>query len=266
MKRAHEIEFEIHGSEMQFATIILDPGETVISEPGAMMFMRDGMDMETKMGMGGDEQKGLFGKILSAGKRMVTGESLFLTHFTNKGSGKSSVGFAAPYPGKILPINLEQYGTMLCQKDSYLCSALGVDVNIAFTKRFGAGLFGGEGFILQKLSGDGLAFIHAGGTLHHFDLGAGETIRVDTGCIVAFQESVQYDIRFIGGMKSALFGGEGLFFAVLTGPGRVFLQSLPFSRLAGRIFAAAPQGGGRARGEGSILGGLGGLLDGDNGF
>ncbi|MCC6547334.1 TIGR00266 family protein [Candidatus Sumerlaeota bacterium] len=266
MKRAHEIEYKIHGDDMQFAEIILDPGETVISEPGAMMFLRDGMDMETKMGMGGDEQKGLFGKLLTAGKRMVTGESLFLTHFTNKGSGKTSAGFAAPYPGKIIPINLEQYGTMLCQKDSYLCSALGVDVNIAFTKRFGAGLFGGEGFILQKLSGDGLAFIHAGGTVHHFDLGPGESMRVDTGCIVAFQESVQYDIRFIGGMKSALFGGEGLFFALLTGPGRVFLQSLPFSRLAGRIFAAAPQGGGRARGEGSILGGLGSLLDGDNSF
>lgn len=264
-KRAHEIEFEIHGNEMQFVEIVLDPGETVISEPGAMMFMRRGMEMETKLGDG--KEQGFFGKLLGAGKRMITGESLFLTHFTNQSHpAKTSVGFAAPYPGKIIPLNLEEYGAMLCQKDSYLCSALGVDVNIAFTKKIGAGLFGGEGFILQKLSGDGLAFVHAGGTVHHFDLEAGETIRVDTGCIVAFQESCQYDIKFIGGIKSALFGGEGLFYAVLTGPGRVFLQSLPFSRLADRIFSAAPQAGGKNRGEGSVLGGLGNLLDGDNSF
>ncbi len=262
-KRAHEVEYVIHGSEMQFVEIVLDPQETVVSEAGAMMFMRSGVEMETKLGIG--EDKGLMGKLLGAGKRMLTGESLFLAHYTNKTNpGKTSAGFAAPYPGKIIPLDLSQYGTMLCQKDSYLCSALGVNVSIAFTKRFGAGIFGGEGFILQKLEGDGLAFIHAGGTVHHFDLAPGETIRVDTGCIVAFQQGVNYDIQFVGGFKSALFGGEGLFFAVLTGPGRVFLQSLPFSRLAGRIFAAAPQGGGRARGEGSILGGLGGLLDGDN--
>jgi uncharacterized protein (TIGR00266 family) len=266
MKKAHEIEFTLHGSEMQFVEIILDPGETVISEPGAMMFQRQGVEMETKFGGQSDEQKGFLGKLMSAGKRMITGESLFLTHFTNQGQAKSTVGFAAPYPGKIIPVNLEQYGPMLCQKDSYLCSALGVDVNIAFTKRFGAGLFGGEGFILQRLNGDGLAFIHAGGTVHHFDLQQGETIKVDTGCIVAFQESVHYDIQFVGGFKSALFGGEGLFFAVLSGPGRVFLQSLPFSRLAGRIFAAAPQARGQQRGEGSVLGGLGRMLDGDNSF
>lgn len=264
-KKAHEIEYTIHGSEMQFVEIVLDPQETVVSEPGAMMFMRQGIEMETRMGAG-DQGGGFMGKLLGAGKRMLTGESLFLTTYTHRGGGKSSVGFAAPYPGKIIPLHLDQYGPMLCQKDSYLCSALGVDVNIAFTKRFGAGLFGGEGFILQKLSGDGLAFVHAGGTVHYFDLQAGESMRVDTGCIVSFQESVQYDIQFVGGFKSALFGGEGLFFAVLTGPGRVFLQSLPFSRLAGRIFAAAPQAGGQSRGEGSILGGLGRVLDGDNSF
>ncbi|MBI1292634.1 TIGR00266 family protein [bacterium] len=262
-KKAHEIDYQILGVEMQFVEIELDPGETVISEPGAMMFMRDGIEVETRMGMG--EEKGFFGKLLNAGKRMLTGESLFLAHYTNTApSGKSQVAFAAPYPGKIVPLDLSQYGPMLCQKDSYLCSAMGIDVNIAFTKRFGAGLFGGEGFILQRLTGDGLAFIHAGGTLHHIDLKPGETVRVDTGCIVAFQEGVQYDIQMVKGVKTALFGGEGLFYAVLTGPGRVFLQSLPFSRLAGRIYAAAPQAGGRAQGEGSILGGLGGLLDGDN--
>ncbi|CAN5268073.1 TIGR00266 family protein [soil metagenome] len=263
-KQAHEIEYSIHGSEMQFVEIILDPAETVVSEPGAMMFMRDGIEVKTQLGLGQDQ--GLLGKLMSAGKRMLTGESLFLAHYTHEGrAGKSSVAFAAPYPGKIIALNLAEYGTMLCQKDSYLCSALGVDVSIAFTKKFGAGLFGGEGFILQKLSGDGLAFIHAGGTVHHFDLVAGESMRVDTGCIVAFQEQVTYEIQMVKGLKSALFGGEGLFYAVLRGPGRVFLQSLPFSRLAGRIFSAAPQRGGH-RGEGSILGGLGGLLDGDNSF
>jgi len=262
-KKAHEVDYKIMGAEMQFVEIELDPGETVVSEPGAMMFMRDGVQVETRMGMG-EEKGGFFGKLLTAGKRMLTGESLFLAHYTNQGGGKSQVAFAAPYPGRILPLDLAQYGPMLCQKDSYLCSALGVEVNIAFTKKIGAGFFGGEGFIMQKLTGDGLAFVHAGGTLHHIDLRAGETVRVDTGCIVAFQESVQYDIQMVPGIKTALFGGEGLFFAVLTGPGRVFLQSLPFSRLAGRIYAAAPQAGGAARGEGSILGGLGGLLDGDN--
>jgi uncharacterized protein (TIGR00266 family) len=262
-KKAHEIEYTIHGTEMQFVEIVLDPNETVVAEPGSMMFMRHGIEMETRLGAP-DQGGGLMGKLLGAGKRMLTGESLFLTTYTHRGTGKSSVGFAAPYPGRIIPLALDQYGTMLCQKDSYLCSALGVDVSIAFTKRFGAGLFGGEGFILQKLSGDGLAFVHAGGTIHHFDLAPGETMRVDTGCIVAFQERVEYDIQFVGGFKTALFGGEGLFFANLTGPGRVFLQSLPFSRLAGRIYAAAPQGGGQSRGEGSLLGGLGRMLDGDN--
>lgn len=264
--QAHEVEYQLHGSEMQFVEVILDPGETVISEPGAMMYMRYGIEMETQFG-DGSEGKGFMGKLFSAGKRFLTGESLFLTHFTNKhAQGKSVVAFAAPYPGKIIPIDLAQYGTMLCQKDSYLCSAKGVNVGIAFQKKFGTGFFGGEGFILQKLEGDGLAFVHAGGTIHAIDLEPSETIRIDTGCIVAFQEQVGYDIQFIGGVKTALFGGEGLFTANLTGPGRVFLQSLPFSRLAGRVYAAAPQGGGQSRGEGSILGGLGNMLDGDNSF
>lgn len=260
--KAHEIEYKLYGSEMQFVEIILDPNETVISEAGAMMFMDDPIRMETTFG-GGKEQ-GIFGKLFTAGKRFLTGESLFLTTYTNGGQGKQRVAFAAPYPGKIVPIDLKQYGTMLCQKDSYLCSAMGVDVNIAFTKKIGSGLFGGEGFILQKLEGDGLAFIHAGGTVHYYDLQPGQRLKVDTGCLVAFQESVDYDIQFVGGIKSALFGGEGLFFAQMTGPGRVFLQSLPFSRLAGRIYKAAPQTGGGGQGEGSILGGLGNLLDGDN--
>jgi uncharacterized protein (TIGR00266 family) len=260
--KAHEIEYKLYGSEMQFVEIILDPNETVISEAGAMMFMDDPIRMETTFGSG--KEQGIFGKLFSAGKRFLTGESLFLTTYTNGGQGKQRVAFAAPYPGKIVPIDLKQYGTMLCQKDSYLCSAMGVDVNIAFTKKIGSGLFGGEGFILQKLEGDGLAFIHAGGTVHYYDLQPGQRMKVDTGCLVAFQESVDYDIQFVGGIKSALFGGEGLFFAQMTGPGRVFLQSLPFSRLAGRIYKAAPQTGGGGQGEGSILGGLGNLLDGDN--
>ncbi len=260
-KKAHEVDYQIFGNDMQFVEVELDPGETVIAEPGAMMYMKDGIEMDTKFGTG--EEKGVMGKLLGAGKRLMTGESLFLTHFTHRGEGKSHVAFGAPYPGTIVAMDLSQYGTMLCQKDSYLCSALGINVSMAFTKRFGAGLFGGEGFILQKLEGDGNAFVHAGGTLHYMDLGPGETIRVDTGCIVAFQESVGYDIETVGGIKSALFGGEGIFFAVMKGPGRVFLQSLPFSRLAGRIFSAAPQTGGRRKGEGSILGGLGNMIDGD---
>ena len=204
------------------------------------------------------------GKLLSAGKRVLTGESLFMTTFTHKGQGKARVAFAAPYPGKIVPLELSKLGTMLCQKDSYLCSADGIDIGIAFQKRLGTGLFGGEGFILQRLTGDGLAFCHAGGTMVPMSLEPGQTLRVDTGCIVAFQEQVQYDIQFVGSVKTALFGGEGLFYAVLRGPGHVYLQSLPFSRLAGRVFAAAPRGGGKHKGEGSLLGGLGSLLDGDN--
>ncbi|MEQ8819409.1 MAG: TIGR00266 family protein [Sumerlaeia bacterium] len=262
MPRAHEIEYNLHGSEMQFVEIILDPGETVISEAGAMMYMEQGIVAETRFGNPEDQNKGLMGKLMSGAKRLATGESLFLATFTNRGAGKQIVAFAAPYPGKIVPLDLAQYGTMLCQKDSYLCSADGINVGLAFNKRFGAGLFGGEGFILQKLEGDGLAFIHAGGTIHHKDLGPNEVLRLDTGCLVAFQESVQYDIE-MQKLKSAFFGGEGLFLAIMRGPGRVFMQSLPFSRLAGRIFKAAPQGGGKSQGEGSVLGGVFNALGGE---
>jgi uncharacterized protein (TIGR00266 family) len=262
MPHAHVIDYELFGDDMQYTEIELDPGETVMAEAGAMMYMDRGIEMETQFGTG--QETGLMGKFLGAGKRLLTGESLFMTAFTHQGSGKAKVAFAAPYPGKILPRDLAETGTMLCQKDSYLCSAMGIEIGIAFTKRLGAGFFGGEGFILQKLSGDGLAFCHGCGTLMRRTLGPGETLRVDTGCIVAFQESVEYDIKFVGGLKSAFFGGEGLFFATLTGPGDIILQSLPFSRLADRIYASAPRAGGSRKGEGSILGGLGGLLDGDN--
>lgn len=259
---AHEIDYQIVGSEMQYVVIELDPGETVMAEAGAMMYMNPDIVMQTRMGDG--TEKGIFGKLLGAGKRMLTGESLFLTTFTHEGRNKSHVAFGAPYPGHILPMRLDQLGTMLCQKESYLCSALGIEVGIAFTRRFGAGLFGGEGFVLQRLSGDGLAFVHAGGTTAHKTLGPGEELLIDTGCIVAFQESVQYDIQMIKGVKNWFFGGEGMFLARLTGPGQIWLQSLPFSRLANRIYKSAPAAGGRRVGEGSILGGLGGLLDGDN--
>ncbi|MFN0059129.1 MAG: TIGR00266 family protein [Planctomycetota bacterium] len=259
---AHEIDFQIVGSEMQYVVIELDPGETVMAEAGAMMYMNPDIVMQTRMGDG--SEKGIFGKLLGAGKRMLTGESLFLTTFTHEGRNKSHVAFGAPYPGHILPMRLDQLGTLLCQKESYLCSALGIEVGIAFTRRFGAGLFGGEGFVLQRLSGDGLAFVHAGGTTAHKTLGPGEELLIDTGCIVAFQESVEYDIQMVKGIKNWFFGGEGLFLARLTGPGQIWLQSLPFSRLANRIYKSAPAAGGRRVGEGSILGGLGGLLDGDN--
>lgn len=258
---SHEIEYRILGDDLQFVEVMLDPNETVISESGGMMFMSDGVEMETQFG-GGDEG-GMLNKMFTAGKRMLTGESLFLSTFTYRGKGKGRVAFAAPYPGKIIPLDLKNYGTMLCQKDSYLCSAKGIEVSLAFTKKIGVGLFGGEGFILQKLAGDGLTFVHAGGTVHEIELGSGETLRVDTGCIVAFQERVQYDIKYVGGVKTALFGGEGLFFAVLTGPGKVFLQSLPFSRLADRIYRSMPARGGSSVEEGSVIGGLGKMLMGD---
>ena len=261
MPKADVIEYKIYGDDLQFVEIHLDPGETVVAEAGAMMYMTDGVEMATRMGTSKDA--GLGSKLLSAAKRKLTGESMFLTTFTHNGQAKGRVAFGAPYPGKIVPMDLAQLGTMLCQKDSYLCSADGIDIGVAFTKRFGAGLFGGEGFILQRLSGDGLVFCHAGGTVIPIGLGAGQSLRIDTGCIVAFQECVQYDIKFTGSVKTALFGGEGLFFATLTGPGQVYLQSLPFSRLAGRIFAAAPQMGGHGKGEGSVLGGLGRLIGGD---
>jgi uncharacterized protein (TIGR00266 family) len=261
----HEIDFKIYGDDMQFVEVELDPMEAVVAEAGGMMFMEDGIQMETIFGDGSQQNSGFLGSLLGAGKRLLTGESLFMTVFQNRGMGKKKIAFGAPYPGKIIPVNLAELGgEVLAQKDSFLCAAKGVSVGIAFTKRLGAGFFGGEGFILQRLQGDGLAFVHAGGTLYQKDLAPGELIRVDTGCIVAFQPHVDYDIQFVGGIKSALFGGEGLFFATLRGPGRVWLQSLPLSRLAGRIVAAAPQTGRGGREEGSLLGGIGRMLDGDN--
>ncbi len=259
------VDYEIFGSEMQFVEVELDPGEAAIAEAGAMMFMDDGIQMETVFGDGSASQSGFLGKLVGAGKRLLTGESLFTTVFVNQGGGKKRVGFAAPYPGKIIPVDLSQMGgTLICQKDSFLCAAKGVSLGIAFQRKLGVGLFGGEGFIMQRLDGDGLAFVHAGGTLKERTLAPGEVIRIDTGCVVALQPSVSFDIQFVGGIKTAMFGGEGLFFATLQGPGKVWLQSLPLSRLANRIIMAAPVAGGRSVGEGSVLGGLGGLLDGDN--
>jgi uncharacterized protein (TIGR00266 family) len=265
MATMHEIDYKIHGDDMQFVEIELDPMEAAIAEAGGMMFMEDGIEMETIFGDGSQQNSGILGALMGAGKRLLIGESLFMTAFQNRGSGKKHVAFGAHYPGKIIPVHLSEIGgDLLAQKDAFLCAAKGVSLGIAFTKRFGAGLFGGEGFILERLQGDGLAFLHAGGTIYQRDLNMGEMLRVDTGCIVAFQPTVAYDIQFVGRIKSALFGGEGLFFATLRGPGRVWLQSLPLSRLAGRIYAAAPQTGGGGREEGSVLGGLGRLLGGDN--
>jgi uncharacterized protein (TIGR00266 family) len=265
MPAMHEIDYKVHGDDMQFVEIELDPQEAVIAEAGGMMFMEDGIQMETIFGDGSQQANGLMGALLGAGKRLLTGESLFMTVFQNRASGKKKLAFGAPYPGKIIPVHLAELGgELLAQKDSFLCAAKGVSLGIAFTRRLGAGFFGGEGFILQRLQGDGYAFIHAGGTIHERSLAAGEVLRVDTGCIVGFQPSVSYDIQFVGGIKSALFGGEGLFFATLQGPGRVWLQSLPLSRLAGRIVAAVPGLGRGGREEGSLLGGLGRIIDGDN--
>jgi uncharacterized protein (TIGR00266 family) len=259
------VDYEIFGDDMQYVEIELDPGEAAIGEAGAMMMMQDGIEMDTIFGDGSPQQGGLFGKLMGAGKRLVTGESLFTTIFHNESNNKRRVAFAAPYPGKIIPVKLSDVGgTLICQKDSFLCAARGVSLGIAFQKRLGVGLFGGEGFIMQRLDGDGMAFVHAGGTLMSRDLAPGERLRVDTGCVVALQQSVDFDIQYVGKLKSALFSGEGLFFATLTGPGRVWLQSLPLSRLANRIIASAPAAGGRSRDQGSLLGGLGGLLDGDN--
>src|SRR5918995_2174408 len=266
-RRAHDIDFEIHGNEMQFVEVELDPGEGAVAEAGSMMYMTQGIAMETIFGDGSQQRSGgVMDALLGAGKRLLTGESLFMTVFTNQGQGKHKVAFGAPYPGKILPMDLRALGGhLVCQKDSFLCAARGVSVGIAFQRKLGVGLFGGEGFIMQKLEGDGLCFVHAGGNIQHFDLKPGESLRVDTGCLVALQPSVNYDIQFVGGIKTALFGGEGIFFATLQGPGRVWLQSLPLSRMADRIYAAAPQTGGSRKGEGSILdrvGGLGDLIDG----
>lgn len=263
---AHEIEYKLYGDDMQFVEIELDPGESTIAEAGAMMIMEDGIEMETIFGDGSSSQKsGFLGKLVGAGKRLITGESLFMTVFTNKDAGKKHVSFAAPYPGKIIPVDLAELGgKVICQKDSFLCAAKGVSIGIEFQRKLGAGFFGGEGFIMQKLEGDGLAFLHAGGTIHERKLMPGERLRIDTGCLVALTKDVDYDIEFVGKVKTAFFGGEGLFFATVKGPGTVWVQSLPFSRLADRIFAAAPQTGNRSVGEGSILGGLGNLLNGDD--
>jgi uncharacterized protein (TIGR00266 family) len=266
MPAMHEVDYQIVGDDMQFVKIELDPQEAVVAEAGSMMYIENGIQMDTIFGDGSNQNKGFIGALVGAGKRLITGESLFMTVFHNEGDGKRIAAFGAPYPGKIQALHLAELGgEILCQKDSFLCAAKGVSLGIAFNKRFGAGLFGGEGFIMQRLTGDGWTFVHAGGTHEEKVLAAGETLRVDTGCLVALQPSVTYDIQMVGGVKSALFGGEGLFFATLTGPGRVWLQSLPFSRLAGRIFAAAPQTGGRRQGEGSILGGLGDIVMGDRG-
>jgi len=263
---AHEIDYEIFGEEMQFVEIELDPGESAVAEAGAMMYKDATIRMETIFGDGSQTGSGGFmDKLLGAGKRLLTGESLFITVFTQSGGGKARVAFGAPFPGSIIPVNLREIGGMLvCQKDSFLCAAKGVSIGIYFQKKILTGLFGGEGFIMQKLEGDGMAFVHAGGCVVERELSPGETLNVDTGCVVAFQPTINFDIQQVGGIKSALFGGEGLFFANMTGPGKVWLQSLPFSRLAGRMLQAAPQGGGKHQGEGSILGGLGNLLDGDN--
>jgi uncharacterized protein (TIGR00266 family) len=266
MTEMHEVDYRIYGDDMQFVEVELDPGEATVAEAGAMMYMDDGIEMETIFGDGSARQgKGLMGALMGAGKRLLTGESLFMTVFQNGGQGKRRVAFGAPYPGKIVALHLlELGGELVAQKDSFLAAAKGVSIGIAFQRKIGVGLFGGEGFIMQRLQGDGWAFVHAGGTLHERTLSPGELLRVDTGCIVAFQPSVAYDVQMVRGIKSAFFGGEGLFFATLRGPGRVWLQSLPFSRMADRIIAAAPKAGGKRRGEGSVLGALGGLLDGDN--
>ena len=260
-RRCHELDFQIVGDDLQMVIIELDPGETVIAEAGAMTYMEEGIQFETKMGDGSEPEQGFFGKMLSAGKRVMTGESIFMTHFTHRGTGKSHVAFAAPYPGKIIPIDLSTIpgNDLICQKDAFLCAALGTKVTITFNKKIGVGLFGGEGFILQKLVGDGLACIHAGGTIIEREL-RGETLRVDTGCLVAFEPHIEYNIERAGNLKSMFFGGEGLFLATLSGTGRVWLQSLPMRRLAQRIVGNANS---RGKDEGSVLGGIGNMFDGN---
>jgi len=260
--QCHEVDYEIIGDDMQIVEVELDPGETVVAEAGAMNYIDDGITFEARMGDGSNPGEGIMGKLLGAGKRVLTGESIFMTHFTNAGSGKKRASFAAPYPGKILPINMAEHGnTLLCQKDAFLCAAMGTRVSIALTKRLGAGFFGGEGFILQKLEGDGMAFIHIGGTVVKKEL-RGETLHVDTGCLAAFSPGIDYSIERAGNLKSMFFGGEGLFLATLRGTGTVDLQSLPFSRMCDRILAHAPRAGGSRKGEGSVLGGLGDLIGG----
>ncbi len=254
MRQCHEVDYEIVGDDIQMVLVELDPGEVVIAEAGAMNYMEEGINFEAKMGDGSDPNQGFMGKLFSAGKRMITGESLFMTHFTNHGGGKSQVAFAAPYPGKIVALDLAELGGKItCQKDAFLCAAMGTKIGVEFSRKLGRGFFGGEGFILQKLEGDGMAFIHAGGTIIEREL-CDETLRVDTGCLVAFEPGVTYDIERSGSLKSMMFGGEGMFLATLSGRGKVWLQSMPFSRLAGRILANAPQRGGGGRGEGGLLG------------
>ena len=261
---SHVIDYKIYGDDMQVVSIELDPNETVIAEAGSMNWMDRGISFEAKMGDGTEPDSGIMGKLFSVGKRVLTGESIFLTHFTNIESGKKEVAFAAPYPGSIIAVNLKDVnGEILCQKDAFLCAAMGTNVSIAFNKRLGAGFFGGEGFILQKLTGNGLAFLHAGGTVIKKELN-NQTLLIDTGCIVAFSTGLDYSIERAGNLKSMIFGGEGLFLATVKGTGTVYLQSLPFSRMADRILQNAPKNGGKSKGEGSILGGLGRMIDGDN--
>jgi len=256
------VDYKIEGSEMQYVEIELDPMEAAVAEAGVLMYMEDGIRMETIFGDGSRQNSGFIDSLMSAGKRLLTGATLFMTVFQNQGSGKRRVAFAAPFPGKIVPIHLANLGgELIAQKDSFLCAAKGVSIGIAFQRRLGVGFFGGEGFIMQRLQGDGLAFVHAGGTLLERDLAPGELLRIDTGCVVAFTPTIDFDIEYVGNIKSAVFGGEGIFFATLRGPGRIWLQSLPFSRLADRIIAAAPRAGGRSREEGSVLGGLGQLFE-----
>jgi uncharacterized protein (TIGR00266 family) len=258
----HDIDFKIYGEEMQYVEVELDPEETAIAEAGSFMMMDEGVQMVTIFGDGSKQQTGgILGKLMSAGKRVLTGESLFMTAFTNVGQGKKKVSFASPYPGKIIPLDLMEYGgRVICQKDAFLCAAKGVSVGIALQRRLGTGLFGGEGFIMQKLEGDGYAFMHAGGHVFSRTLAPGEVIKVDTGCVVAYTQEVNFDIQFVGGIKNTIFGGEGLFFATLRGPGKVWLQTLPVSRLASRILSYGTM---HRKEEGSLLGGLGNLLDGD---
>ncbi len=261
MRTNHEIDFRIFGEEMQCVEIELDPGETVVAESGAFMYMDEGVRMQTIFGDGSRPSGGFLDKLMGAGKRLLTGESLFMTAFTHETAGKARVAFASPYPGKIIPLDLLQLGgKIICQKDAFLCAAKGVSVGIEFQRKLGTGLFGGEGFIMQKVEGDGLAFCHAGGHIIERTLKPGETLRVDTGCVVAYTKDVDFDIQFVGGVRNTLFGGEGFFFAQLRGPGKVWLQTLPISRLASRIVS---YGTGARKEEGSILGGLGNLLDGD---
>lgn len=256
------IDYQIFGDDMQYVEVELDPNESVVGEAGSMFYMEDQIRMETIFGDGSASNSGLLGSLLGAGKRLITGESMFTTIYSNQGAGKRKVAFGAPYPGRIIPVKLDQIGgTLLCQKDAFLCAAKGVSLGIAFQKRLGAGFFGGEGFILQKLEGDGLAFVHAGGALKERVLQPGETLRVDTGCVVAFTADVDFDIQFVGGVKTALFGGEGIFFTTLRGPGKVWLQSLPLGRMANRIVGASKIGGGQGAEQGSVLGGLGNLFE-----